>query len=171
MKAPFNAASDFQFMTILFNSRLQVLADNQDGRDRVFVLSWIISLSHLVSAFVLGTSTSNPTEPFGWIPKSSSPCGELMKGWAAMTSAITSVRTRNVLNRGIRGEFIVGESLAAWQLGENKLFYPDLLRPLGKRFKKPKVAPVRRNLEWWCECVITCSMEGTACRSIAWVED
>lgn len=57
MKVPFNAASDFRFMTILFNSRLQVLADNQDGRDRVFVLSWIISLSHLVSAFVLGTST------------------------------------------------------------------------------------------------------------------
>lgn len=115
MKVPFNAASDFQFMTILFNTRLQVLADNQDGRDRVFVLSWIISLSHLVSAFVLGTSTSNPTEPFGWIPKSSLPCGELMKGWAAMTSAITSLRTRNVLNRGIRGEFIVGESLAAWR--------------------------------------------------------
>ena len=56
-----------------------------------------------------------PTEPFGSIPKSSSPCGELMKGWAAMTSAITSVRTRNVLNRGIRGELIVGESLAAWR--------------------------------------------------------
>lgn len=79
-------------MTISFNSRLQVVADNQDGRDLVFVLSWIISLSHLVSVFVLGTSTSNPTELFGWIPKSSSPCGELMKGWAAMTSAIASVR-------------------------------------------------------------------------------